>query len=274
MTLDDVYRTVQSTPHGSSGRGNSYWKQAVKCGRFTNLQAQLPEKSSMPGTDLNPLRIGTFYHALHEHHAKPENAIWDMTNTMVEDIDWMEALRVFRAYVQDWGSVWEKWGFQDYKVEADFEIPVPGLEEMFTARLDGIGRIDDIDGVYQRTGLQLPEPGLYVLDLKQAGQLNSMHEWEFQFGTQGAAYSWMAGAKGTIFDEVVRHKQIRKHANIRGGASYQHIFAAANPDAEILIRKMVERGKLNILTDWANSTACFDGYKPCPFFTNGTCSRV
>lgn len=301
MTLDTVYQTVQSAPGGGSGRGVSFWETPNFCGRQAKLKILNPPPAEAGGTEDEPnaLRIGTFYHALHEASLAGQQAgqVWDMSDTAVQDPDWMEALRLYRAYTRDWESPLVRFR----ALLKSVEIKMPQLdstralvrelfgkgEEDVTFKADWIGEVSDLDHVQQTTGLHLREPGLYIFDHKTAGARKPINEWKYTFGNQALTYLHLynlehpeAPAKGMIFDEIIKHVDISKDAlrtktgTIKRESSYTCFVAYPNEDAEKIIRNLVQRGMYELEGEGrANSAQCFNGYKPCWYFQNGLCPR-
>lgn len=298
MNLDDIYHLVSASPHGSSGRGVSFWTEANKCGRAVNLKAKYPAPPRVEGEDIDPLRCGTFFHALQEYRLQPSrlDMVWDMTDGAIQDKDWLEALRLFRAYNRDWAVASSKWCASVLGVE----VLLPGAPETkalvrdlfsddVTFRADWVGEIhsdQDIESVYEATGLLLPGPGRYIFDHKTASSRKEMHKWEFEFGLQGLTYLHLYNlehpetpALGMVFDQIYRHEQISKTdlltktGTIKRQSSYSHFLALPDPDAEKIIQNMVRSGKYNIEKDRPNPSECFRGYEVCPFFKTGQCRR-
>jgi hypothetical protein len=299
MNLDTIYHTVQSSPHGGSGRGTSYWRSANECGRLVQLTAKYPppaaEGTTNDDDDLNPLLVGTYYHALHEGGLAGlrDGLIWDMTDTAVQEREWLEALRLYRAYIRDWGNPLAKWNAKLVSVEEKLPKTDAGkalVRELFgedvTFRADWVGEIQGPNSA----DVILENGDVVIFDHKTTKSRKAIHEWEFMFGNQSAFYLYLYNlenperpAKAQVYDQILRHVDIskgpllNKSGGVKRESSYQHFVARPNENAEAIIRNMVATGKLNLEYDngrgRANAAHCFSGYKPCWFFQNGLCER-
>lgn len=301
MKLDELYQTIQSSQHGSSGRGMSFYEQAATCGRKANLSAQHRDKlvqiraseaEEADGDD--PLDIGTIYHQLMELglRGQLDNEVWDQTDAAVSG-NFLEAVRLYRAYAKDWTSPLEKWGAKLLGVEVAIPSTNAGkaaalalFGHVDTGRLDALIRVTDPDGAFQRTGLELPGPGVYLLDHKTGGRVSERDTWQFQFGNQSINYMYLYNldhpedpARGIIFDKIIRHATIRKEpelsktGTIKAGKSYHHYLAQPLEDDIQAVKALIEKGAEEMRLDRANPSQCFSGFKPCYFFTAGICSR-
>lgn len=301
MNLSDAYRTLQSGSHGSSGRGMSYWEGAALCGRRANLQEihreqlvqiRSTEAAEQDGDD--PLDIGTAYHLLQELALRGQfdNEVWDQTDDAMSG-NFLEAVRLYRAYTRNWGSALQKWGAELVGVE----VLIPSTEagkaaalalmgSADTGRLDALIRVTDPEGVFARTGLQLPGPGVYLLDHKTGGKVSEKDMWKFTFGNQSINYVYLYNldnptepCQGIIFDKVIRHVNIVKEpvftktGTLKQNKSYHHYIAQVLPDDELIIKNLIEQGRENVRLDRANPAQCFEGFKPCWAFTLGLCDR-
>lgn len=286
MNAKDVYRTIQSRPHGSSGRGMSHWITAAACGRKANLQEQHREKMDLiraqeakedDGNDA--LSIGVYYHALMEMGLRGQlgTETWDQTDTAL-DANFLEAVRLYRGYRRAWGSPLDRWAAELIGVEV-----VLGEGER-TGRADAVFNVLDPGKAYENTGLLLPSPGIYIVDWKTGGAISDRDQWDFGFGVQSINYITLAkrmhpewNIQGMIFDKIIRHKFLRKEvipsgAN-RGGASFYAYLAKYQDGDEKIVDQLVSIGSRNTTLNLANPAACFSGAKPCPMFTLGLCER-
>ena len=302
MTLDQLYRTIQGSSHGGSSHGMSMHETAAKCGRKANLNAKHRDKvddlrqEERDPDEVQALDVGTYFHALQENglRGQLEDSIWDQTDE-AHSIDFVEAVRLWRGYNDAWGSMLKRWGAELIGVE----VPLPGdvsehvalwLEEEFgdklTGRADAIIRIVDANVAYENTGLLLREGGTYLFDFKSAGQKNAKQDWQFTFGNQAITYCLLYNllhaanpVDGFVFDLTVRHKTLRKEAELdkngklRAGKSFHAFLAQILPGDEEIIKGLVRLSVENRKADKANPSHCFDGFSPCPFFKLGLCDR-
>lgn len=295
MLLETIYKTVQSTPHGGSPNGMSRWTKAPKCGRMARLSELQKEAREAAGKgEFNPLDVGTFYHALHECGAtgQLDSAIWDCTDEMLANIDWMEAVRLYRAYIRDWGSVAERWGAEILGTEVAIpstpegeKIALEYFGEPVTGRMDCLIRIVRPDLAKENTGLDL-KAGIYILDFKTAASRKDNYAWEFGYGLQSAAYLSLYNmehqsepAQGMLFDQIYKHSDVSKFSKLKKDgsilreSSYQAYLAEPREDDVRIIGSLVQLGRRNYEENLANPAHCLSGFKPCYYFTAGYCKR-
>lgn len=300
MQLEQIFRTIQGASHGGSSHGMSMHETAAKCGRKANLQALYRDKVSALRQEerddevADPLDVGTAFHSLVENglRGQLEDTVWDQTDGAY-NVDFLEAVRLYRGYNEVWGSVLARWGAELVGVE----VPLPAnpetvaqlvgqYDDNLTGRADAIIRIRDSQTCYENTGLLLREGGTYLLDHKTAKQKNAKQDWQFTFGNQQITYCLLyniehpeAPVDGFVFDLTVRHKTLRKEAEldkngkVRAGKSFHAFLAQALPGDEEIIKGMVQISIENRKSNKANAAHCFDGFSPCPFFKLGLCDR-
>lgn len=284
--LPIVYQTLESIKSQSSGRGVSYWSLAATCGRKARLAQVYAEQyqDDLVETEddkLSALKIGAYYHVLlqHWHEGRmPLDKIHDY-DVMMNNPEFEEAYRLFLFYRSTYSH--DSWG----KVVAT-ELLVPATDagkqivfdffgEETTGRLDMLVELsqDDVDRINTELNLKLPAPGLYIIDHKTGARKNPRDYWEFTFGLQSILYQHIWNienpdrqVQGMVFLKVVRHKKLTKD-------SICAFLATPYEGDEEVIRSLVRKGRRALDADEANPAACFTGYKPCFFFTNGMCDR-
>ena len=296
MNLDELYQTLQSMPHGSSGRGMSYWRKAAACGRLAVLSARHEEPENDPD-ELDARTVGVYYHLLHELglRGQRDNETWDQTEGAY-DANFLEAVRLYRAYRRDWGSPLDRWGATLLGVE----VPIPASDvgreaaarlfggQDVTGRLDALIEIsaEALDGIYERTGVQLPGPGRYILDHKTAKSRQDKHHWDYMFGLQSITYMHLynlehpeAPVRGIIFDQIYKHKQITttpkyaKTGRVLQDSSYEAFVSVPVEGEERVIQALVDLGSENVKLNRTNPSHCFSGFKACYLFAAGLCNR-
>lgn len=297
MNIDDLYVTLQSMQHGSSGRGMSYWRKAAACGRLVVLGQKHVEPAAEGGEELDARTVGVYYHLLHELGLRGQagNETWDQTEGAY-DANFLEAVRLYRAYCRDWGSPLQRWGARLLGVEVPIPAGPMGREAALkifrgqdvTGRLDALVEIpeEELEGVYERTGIQLPGPGRFILDHKTAKSRQDKHHWDYMFGLQSITYLYLynlehpdAPVRGIIFDQILKHKDISttpryaKTGRILQDSSYEAFLAVPKAGEEDVIRALVELGAENVAKNRANPAHCFHGFKPCYLFAAGLCDR-
>lgn len=296
MNIDELYQTIQSMQHGSSGRGMSYWRKAASCGRLVVLGQKHAEPAGDP-EELDGRSVGVYYHLLHEIglRGQASNETWDQTEGAY-DANFLEAVRLYRAYCRDWGGPLERWGATLLGVE----VPIPAGDvgrdaaralfqgQDVTGRLDALVEIPEeaLEGIYERTGLLLPGPGRYILDHKTAKSRQDKHHWDYMFGLQSVTYLYLynlehpeAPVRGIIFDQIYKHQEIRttpkfaKTGRILQDSSYEAFVSVPVEGEENVIKALVDLGAENVRLNRTNPSHCFSGFKPCYLFAAGLCNR-
>lgn len=297
MDLEELYVVVQSINHGASSRGMSFWRKAAECGRLVVLGQKHAEPNAEASEDLDARTVGVYYHLLHELGLRGQNGneTWDQTEGAY-DQNFLEAVRLYRAYCRDWGGPLKRWGARLLGVE----VPIPAgdvgreaARKLFqgqdvTGRLDALVEIDEseLDGIYERTGVQLPGSGRYILDHKTAKSRQDKHHWDYMFGLQSITYLYLYNlehpdtpAKGIIFDQIYKHQEIRttpryaKTGRIQQDSSYEAFVAVPTEGEENVIKALVDLGAENVRLNRTNPSHCFSGFKPCYLFAAGLCNR-
>jgi hypothetical protein len=145
--------------------------------------------------------------------------------------------------------------------------------EPLTARIDMVVDVDEAapKEIARRTGLQL-EPGVYLVDHKTRGQLNSNMAMGYTMSLQNHIYQMLYKAcydlepKGMIFNIIVRHKKLVDN-------SFHAVLAPwpTGPQQEAAAQ-MLRNAKLLAGTDMANWAAC-NQFGTCRHYTEGRCDR-
>jgi hypothetical protein len=280
MNIDTIYSTWQSRAGGSSGFGNSFYSDAAECGRRAVLRQQEREqgpKAFVPATETDPFGVGSAYHFFHELAITGDvpDMVLDMTDAAM-DANFLEGLRLFRGWVELWGSMAQKYG----RV-LGAEVPVQAANDTFdgpfTGRLDALVEIENPGLVAAKTGLHL-EAGVYVVDYKTAKSAGNGDALKFTIGTQARGYLAMhPQAKGVIFDvlykvQVFRHEpKLASTGKVVAGKSYAHYVQTPSFEDKDIIGALVRIGKYNYDNNLANPSACLRSFSPCPYLLNGKC---
>ena len=218
--LDRIYKlALDGLRQGGSPGGMSKWARRAACGKkYLVWQANNhydgrhePFADERNGTRLDHLMVGTIYHVLHEYaHEMPAQTVWD-ARAIAYTPELKEALRLYWAYVQAFGSLAKRWSIRDLQ----FEVALEGAPELFngelvTGRMDAYGFIAEADA--QR--LELPGEGHYVFDFKTSSKAKDVYT-----GTpQAKAYMALAqlqfpehNVRGMVFDQVVKEAKPEFH---------------------------------------------------------------
>lgn len=297
MNALDIQRIIGDTRQGGSSRGISYWSDAASCGRRVRLKEEHPKVQLPIDDDDTPdaLVVGSTYHLLHELGIRGQTTdeTWDATDGALT-ASTIQALNLHRAWVRDWVSVEQKWGARALATELAVPETDVGRQAALeltgddvTGRLDALLDVHDPDVAYANTGLLLPGPGRYILDFKTAKSHSPQHSWTYGHGLQGVNYLWLYNlehpetpVRGLIFDVMFKHAKPSKDARYAStgrllqNSSYAAYLQEANPNAEQVIRGLVQIGQRNLEGPGVpNADACFKGFSPCEFFRRGLCRR-
>ena len=286
LELSDILKLLQEGQHGGSGKGISFWTKAAANGRQVRLEqedkanraaAPIIDDAGEPTDKLNALIIGTAYHLLQEHASGDVSEhVWDARESAFTG-EFAEAVRLFRAYQSRYGSVSARWGFTDYRTEVPLPATPEGTKlalelygEEVTGRLDGVGYIsmENLPRVMRETGLALPGPGFYLLDLKTAGRESPNDCYTYEHGLQAANYITLWNLEnpdnlchGMIFDQIVRTKVVK----------FKAYFAPAFAAEPERVKNLVKIGRHNLDNDICNPTGCKSFFAPCYWYKCGRC---
>ena len=286
LPLSAILQILQEAQHGGSGKGISFWTKAAANGRQVRLEqedraaragAPVLDETAEPSDKLNALMIGTAYHLLQEHASGDvsEN-VWDAREGAFTG-EFAEAVRLYRAYQSRYTSVSDRWGFTEYRTE----VPLPATPEgaaralelygeEVTGRLDGVGFIsmENLPRVMRETGLALPGPGWYLLDLKTAGRESPNDVWTYEQGLQACNYITLWNLEnpdnlchGMIFDQIIRTKVPK----------FKAYFAPAFGADPERVRNLVKIGRRNLTEDLCVPTGCQSFFGPCYWRKCGKC---
>lgn len=280
-----VYQNIQRT--GGSGRGVSYWSVPAMCGRKRRLMSEHPEVDTI--VDRTALDTGTYYHALKEMWLKgamPENFIIDADP--VQDMEWGEALRLFDfsrcMFPRDyWGEI--------VAVELKMPIDENHAEKVkaFFGHAEATGACDlvvrmnaaDVSRIEADRAIELNGPGVYIVDHKTSAARKSEMDArrDYTSSMQCLTYMQMLGlrisepVKGMIFDVLVKHKNLRRYEEGRGGASVQTFVAFPREEDKEIVRAAFDYALTQRQQNMPNPFACYDYGRECVFLSRGLCGR-
>lgn len=286
--MSELLKILGQAQSTASPRGLSYWSACARSGRSVRLSEQYGEGREAESADraekygnqgkCDPLVLGSMYHLLQQKDftGQLEGEVWDATLEGLT-LEMLEALRLFRAYKEKWGSAVQKWGFDAGTYSSELMLPVTDagkalvrevMGEDVTGQLDGVGYISDIAAVEARTGLILPGPGYFILDFKTAGQKNAGDEFKFAFGEQAMNYISLWNlenpdrqVRGMLFDQITRTKS----------PGFHHFFSSALHADMDVVRNIVKIGKYNYDNNICNPVTCATAFGPCHWRKLGIC---
>ena len=268
----------------SSGRGPSYWDVAANCGErryLTDLHKYVDEPR-------DELRLGTYVHALLDarHKGILENSVIDLSE--IQDEVWIDALKM-NTFIQEYFP--EEYFGRSVASEFRLEPPKEALVKAFghdevSGQVDRLVMISEADIMrfFQKFGVGLPGPGLYILDWKTAGSRASEKKARGSYleSIQSKVYPLLLNlyggepCMGMIFMLFINHAEMRfQDEGPKKQASCQMFFAqhTAQRDAEAIaavnFAKMMRDQRIK------NPYACID-YQgtECYFRSQGICPGV
>lgn len=274
------------SPWGISTHGD--W---VECGRRASLraaeraakaeEADAPQAENEDG-DASALKVGIYFHKLMEGRILRQlgtDLVWD-ARAEAFNVNFLEAIRLYREYHRVWGSVEERWGCRVVGAEIPLgmsgDVPSPvvvsRLGGPLTGRMDAVIEVVAPEKALANTGLVLM-PGRYILDWKTGKAHSSSDEAKFVHGLQAQAYLWLdtvehgeGGALGMVFDRIVSHKVITREK------SYAAFVAYPQMDSEERLRAMVQLSMRSQANPMPNPLACPGQFgRQCWFKTSGQC---
>ncbi len=280
---------------GPSPWGISTHSDWIECGRRAALRAiERAEKREIieeddppdPGVQiyakkLNYMKVGLYGHKLFEARILRRlgtDLLWDARATAFSP-EFLEAIRLFRAYHANWISLEEKWGCTVVGAETLLGGPTVDahvrnkLGGPLTGRADCVIDIIDPDRALANTGHHLL-PGRYIVDYKFSGRHGPKDESKFgPDNLQAQDYLWLdtiehgeQAAVGVIFERIIGHKEIVK------SKSYASFVVYPQMDSEERLRAMVTLSVRNQQDPQPNPTACTDPFgRECYFKYSGQC---
>jgi hypothetical protein len=285
MKSEQIYQEIVKT--GGSGRGVSYWTVPAMCGRKRTLMTEHPTVDTI--IDHTALNTGIYYHVLKEWFYSgriPEGTVLDMDP--VSDPEWGEAVRLFNwsaaEYPRDyWGQV----------VAVELKMPINedhaqkviewvGHDES-TGACDLVVKMSDADvsRINADRGIELPGPGIYIIDHKTSGARKSDTDAKAYYTSsmQSLKYMHMLGlafnepVRGMVFDVLVKHKNLRRVADGRNGSSVQTFIAYPRLEDAKVVKAAIDYGMWQRDANKANPFACYDHGRECVFLSRGLCGR-
>lgn len=280
-----IYQQVKRT--GGSGRGVSYWVVPAMCGRKRRLMSEHPEVD--PIVDRSALDLGTYYHFLKEIWLKgemPEDVVIDADP--VQDLEWGEALRLFNwhrdYFPRDyWGQIvaveLKLPASEDHakKIEQEFgHEEVTGACDLIVSMTEA-----DVQRVELDRGVKLNGPGIYIVDHKTSGNRRSDMDARSNYtaSMQCLTYMYLLNlafgkpVKGMIFDVLVKHKNLRRYDEPRGGSSVQTFVAFPREEDGNVVKSALALAKHQREENRANPFACYEYGRECVFLNRGLCGR-
>ncbi len=293
--LVELFNNIQGGPSPWGISTHSDW---IECGWRAHLRAieralkrEVPDGDDAPepgvaevSRKLNYMRVGLYGHKLFEGRilrGLSRDIIWD-ARASAFDQELIEAVRVYRGYHANWGSIEEKWGCEIIGAEtllgglAGTELAAR-VAALFggplTGRADCVINVIDPEPAFRNTGHHIL-PGRYIFDYKFSARHGPKDDIKFGPGSlQAQAYLWLdavehgeEAALGTIFERVIGHKEISKAKSYGSYIVYPHLRADKR------LRAMVRLSMLHQANPQPNPTACTDAFgRECYFKYSGQC---
>lgn len=283
---------------GPSPWGISTHTDWIECGHRARMRAieralkrEIPDGEDVPepgvavvAKKLNYMRVGLYGHKLFEGRILrklSKDIIWD-ARASAFDLEFIEAIRLYKAYHANWGSIEEKWGCAILGAEQllggeegspTAEAVAASLGGPLTGRADCVINITDPARVLANTGLHVL-PGRYVFDYKFSSRHGPKDDLKYgPDNLQAQAYLWLDAVEhgedsaiGVIFERIIGHREISK------AKSYASYVVYPQMDGEERLRAVVTLSMRSQQDPQPNPTACMDAYgRPCYFKYSGQC---
>lgn len=298
MQTDDTEMLLElfnRTDHGPSAWGLSTHTEWTKCGKRAEFKANeraarlaVLADGAAPDNHVDQDKLSYLYVGLHFHKLMEARILRQLGNDLIWDarasafdINFLEAIRLYRGYHANWGSLEERWGCRVLAAELGLgEGPtedkvVAALGGKLTGRADAVIEIVDPERAKHFTGHDIM-PGRYIFDYKTSKAHGSGDAEKFgPRNLQAQAYLWLdtvehgaEGAVGCIFERVIGHKELI------ASKSYASFVVYPQMDASDRLRALVELSNASQANPRHNPLMCdnVDGYgRPCWFGVSGQC---
>jgi hypothetical protein len=266
---------------GGSGKGVSYYRSGSLCPKRVLLDEQLrAEQGTQTYGGKFAADVGTITHELLRlYHTGINDVVIELGDYNLSD-EVAEAERLFRGYTKHFSA--NVWG---QVLGAEVQCPANDAEKAklasffyqeLTARFDMVVRMsqEDVECWHQAGFIDLPGPGVYIVDHKTMARKESNLQLDYQTSDQFLAYPAMwdllhpeEPCLGMIANCLVRHK------NITADSFAQYFVPKATPEQLASFNEWLETAATHIRGGWANRGACLQGYMVCSHLTNGRCFR-
>lgn len=276
---------------GGSGKGNSYYSTANRCGHKARLQAE----QKLLGDDgiresTYQLLKGTATHAQLEAYYR--NVDVECALTKPDELQaWADAALLTDAYMAQFPRE-EAGRFVEAEIvypntEATIERIRGCFLEPYTIKPDLVTYADDatIAG-WRSRGIYAPEEGLYLWDHKSAGSNNkSADELGLQLNEQFLSYlmTWNIcnpdrPAKGLIVNKCVQTMTKPKDGSqprpTGNHSFYSLLVMPPNLEEQEAIIAQIQRDARAFEAGEMNRRACVEFNRVCIMYTSGLCRRV
>ena len=276
----------------ASRRGQSYWEVAANCGERRFLTDLHKELATEDEQFVEEKQRGTYLHALMDAWFKGNittGQVIDVSNT--QPLTWHAAVKLFN-FVREYFPL-NFWG----KVAAsELSLPIDTAHiEKVTAYFghpDITGTVDlltelsesDLAIFKQELGLDLPRPGLYIIDWKtgSARKSDTAARGAYLESIQSKVYPllWnLIGGRpveGMIFIHLTAHANMRRFdEGPKALSSVQAFFAPHSQVRDMQARAAVNFARKSLIERSRNPFACvsYTGAM-CPFFAKGICDGL
>lgn len=255
-TYQDFFAALP--PSSGSPKGLSHYAKIYECAWKAT---RLPEEQAVEtrsGTS-----VGTYYHALwHQRPACTESG--ELTE------DQVEALRLYDGYrdALDYPEV--RFGVRELGREVELDCG------FITARLDNLYEVVDPSKL-AAYGVLLPKGARLIHDFKTAA--SAYQPAYYICGLQGRYYpamwnvnegGYVGTVAGILFDEIVKHKELRVKRTPKGGPSFNVHWAPAPMDQPARLEQLrAWCANADMLAEQRarNHASCIDTYgQICPHY--------
>lgn len=254
-TYADFFATLP--PSSGSPKGLSHYAKIYECAWRATRPPEEQVVQGQSGTS-----VGTYYHAL--WHQRPVCA---ERGALTEDQ--AEALRLYDGYRDAFGTPEERFGVRFLGAEIDLD------RGFITARLDNLYEVVNPDKL-AAYGVLVQAGNMLIHDFKTAA--SAYQPAYYACGLQGRYYPtmWNAGEGcaddivGMLFDEIVKHKELRVKRTPKGGPSFNVHWAPVPMDQPARLEQLrawCTNADMLAAQGARNHASCIDTYgQICPHY--------
>lgn len=299
MVAVDAQAFVLQAESTGTEYGSTYHDRLLSCVKKEHYYRQrkdlaVVKESKDEATESEDLLRGTYYHLLQK--CWRQGTIYDIVfpdhdAATVQMAALREACRQFAAYRRRFpDGLWPTVSVEDPLGVSNEERQKLGTllpHVLATGQLDLVTDVteENAASIGQSIG-QFLVPGRYIIDYKTGGYFDEKKLAQLKLSLQGRMYMVLhrilrpePPVVGVIYDCISGHADATpKYPKGVGPQSYFSVKYLEPSDEAFVLeywddlaenRRRLESGDLR-----ANKAACFNGYKVCPYLTDGTCNQM
>ncbi len=283
MLSGELVQVLSATQSRGSGSGISHYSQ--RCARRARLDRESGRNESSYAA-----QRGTIFHKLEElyYTGKLTQSVlpleFDKETCKTDPV--LDALRGFAQYVKIFPAdeITTLGAERALPENADQKrvLEVAMGISPFTCRIDHVVKVENLEHaakIKALRGLDL-KPGVYLKDTKTSEKKDRDAQFKYDLSIQFPAYvmAWNIlfpemPAKGMIINNVVFHDDMSKKEEGTWRSFRSFLVPAPDEHQQAVVRKYLQYKQQYLQTDHCELTACVD-YGVCPYYLNGSCTRL